>query len=147
MTDEEVRAAMKTVIATADAAAVIWPYNCLSHDLDEWPGLFGADRHGWIIKRSAIEAEWKHGGRDRAVWIYDIWGFYGFRTGKEDDNSDDEWAAIIDAVRDGFRAAPTLELAEVERHDLLQVAANTTINCGEETLHFAQCRVRVHICC
>lgn len=147
MTDNEVRTAIQGIIAIADTAAVIWPYNALSHDLREWPALFGVSRHGWIIKRSAVNSEWKNGGRQRMAWIYDIWGFYGFRTGKVGDNSDDEWAVIVDDVAEGLRAAPTLGLAEVERHDLLQVAINTTIDCGEETLHLAQCRLTVHICC
>jgi hypothetical protein len=151
MTDQEVRAAIKGIIDAATTGATVWSYNVLSHDLNEWPGLFpltDGKRHGWIIKRSKIETEWKHGGRERPVWIYDIWGFYGFRTGKEDDNSDNEFAVIIDAISAGFRAEPRLGIDdEVERHELLQVLINSTIDCGEETLHIAQCKLRVRLCC
>jgi hypothetical protein len=150
-TDSQVRAAIKGIIAATQTTARIWPYNALSHNLAEWPGMFRmavGGTHGWIIKRSALSSVWKHGGADRKVWIYDIWGFYGFRTGKESDNSDDEWAVIIDAVAAGLKGEPRLGIdAEVERHDLLQVEANTTIDCGEETLHLGRCRLMVHLCC
>ncbi len=148
VTDQEVRHAIKGIIGEADTDAVIYEWNALSHDLAEWPGLFGSSRHGWIIKRSAIATEWKHGGRERPVWSYDLWFFYGFRTGKEGDNSDDEVGVILDAVGSGLKASPRLGIDdEIEKHELLQVKQNTTINCGEETLHFANCGLKVNICC
>ena len=149
MTDEEVKTAIKDIIATACPAAVIWPYNVLSHQLAEWPALFRkADStvEGWMIMRTRIDAHWKNTSREKATWHYTILGFYGFRTGKEGDNSDDEFAVKLDAIRAGFKAAPTLEIECVEKHDLLQVAANTTIDCGEETLHLANCSLAVHVC-
>lgn len=149
MTDEQVRHAIKGIINGLYATAKVYEWNVLGHDIAAWPGLFRitGGTHGWIIKRSQISAEWKHGGRERAEWIYDIWGFYAFRSGKENDNSDDDWAVILDAVRAALKASPTLGLAEVERHELLQVTRNTTIDCGEETLHFAECRLTVKLCC
>jgi hypothetical protein len=147
MTDQEVRHAIKGIISAAATGAAVYEWNVLSHDLAEWPGLFGIPRHGWIIKRAAVESTWKNATKERPIWTYDIWGFYAFRSGKEGDNSDDEFAVILDAVSGGFKAKPTLELAEVEKHELLQVISNTTIDCGEETLHLAQCRLKVHICC
>lgn len=149
MTDEEVRTAIKTIIATACPNAVIWPYNVLSHKLSEWPAPFkktdGAVE-GWMIMRTKISAAWKNGTREKAIWHYTILGFYDFRTGKINDNSDDEWAVMIDAVRAGLKAAPTLGINCVEKHDLLQVAANTTIDTGEQTVHLANCSLAVHVC-
>ncbi len=151
MTDSEVRIAIKAIIAAAATEAVIYPWNALSHNLADWPGLFGSSpgsRHGWIIKRASIESEWKNGVRDRQTWNYDIWGFYSFRTGKEGDNSDDEFAEIIDSIKTGFTAAPRLAIDdEVEKHEQLQVASISTIDCGEETLHIAQCKLKVRLCC
>lgn len=150
-TDQEVRHAIKGIVAAAASGARVYEWNVLSHDLKEWPGKFrtaAGGTHGWIIKRVAVETEWKNGGRQRPAWIYDIWGFYAFRSGKEGDNSDDEFAAIVDALSSGFLASPRLGIdGEVERHELLQVNAITTIDCGEETLHFAHCRLRVELCC
>lgn len=147
MTDEEARNAIKAVIATADTTGVIWPYNALSHDLNQWPGLFGSARRGWIIKRRAIEADWKNGTRDRQFWTYDIWTFYPFRTGKIGDNSDDEFGAVLDAVEAAFVTNPRLDLEWVEKHDLLQVDSITTIDCGEETLHIGLCTLKLRLCC
>lgn len=150
-TDEEVRQRIKEIIAVPQPDARIWPYNALSHNLAEWPGLFRTEAggtHGWVIKRDPVSSDWKNAGRSRDVWIYDIWGFYGFRSGNESSNSDNEWSAIVDATRAALKAAPTLdELAEIERHELLQVVQNTTIDCGEETLHLSRCRLTVRLCC
>jgi len=149
MTDEEVRHAIKGIVAAAATGAQVYEWNVLSHELAEWPGLFGTARHGWIIKRVEIETKWKNIGGQRCIptWTYDIWGFYGFRSGAEGDNSDDEFSVIVDAVGTALKAKPTLDLAEVEKHDLLQVLRNTTINCGQEVMHLAQCRLKVLICC
>ena len=151
MTDQEVRHAIKGIIAAAASTAKVYEWNVLSHDLGEWPGLFRitGGTHGWIIKRSSTSSEWRNGiGREKPVWEYDIWGFYGFRSGKEGDNSDDEFAVIIDAVAAGLKASPRLGIDdEIERHELLQVNSNTTIDCGEQTLHIAQCRLEVKLCC
>lgn len=149
MTDEQVRHAIKGIFNAIYSTAKVYEWNVLGHDITAWPGLFRitGGTHGWIIKRAKIDAEWKHGGRERAAWIYDIWGFYKFRSGMENNNSDDEWAVIIDAVRAALKASPDLGLNEVERHELLQVLRNTTIDCGEETLHFAECKLTVNVCC
>lgn len=151
VTDAQVRNAIAAVIETAEPAAVIFNWNALGHQMNEWPGMFrlaAGGTHGWIIKRTGTESEWKgNGGRDRKFWIYDVWGFYGFRPGKEADNSDEEFAAILDAVYEAVRASGKLGLEEVEEHGLLQWQMITTIDCGEETLHFAQGRLRVMLCC
>lgn len=79
---------------------------------------------------------------------YDIWGFYGFRSGTETDNSDNEFGAILDVVANAFTQEPKLTLSGgVRDHGLLQFAAITTIDCGEEILHFAQGRLIVNLCC
>lgn len=151
MTDQEVRHAINDIISAVCPDAKVYEWNVLSHELSEWPGLFriSGGTHGWIIKRSSIETEWKNGGRERPEWNYDLWGFYAFRSGKEGDNSDDEWSVIIDSIGSALKAEPRLgmEDSEVERHELLQVKAITTIDCGEETLHFANCGLKVKICC
>lgn len=149
--DKQVRAKAGLVISGAYPTATVYPWNALSHDLGDWPGLFrmtAGGTHGWIIKRASGSAEWKSISRDRQSVAYDVWGFYGYRTGKLGDNSDDEFAVIWEAVYAAFKAAPTLNFdGTVEKHDLLQLANLTTINCGEETLHFAQGRLSVLLCC
>lgn len=148
--DKQIRLALKQIIKTLYPDARVFAWNALSHDLGEWAGMFrdsAGGTHGWIIKRSGTKAEWKNGRRDRKTAVYDVWGFYGFNAGNEEENSDNEFGVIVDAVYEAVKAAPTLELAGVEGHSLLQIAANTTIDTGEETLHFAQGRLEVNLCC
>ncbi|MCC6328995.1 MAG: hypothetical protein IT174_10795 [Acidobacteria bacterium] len=153
--DKQIRLAIKPAIKTPYATASVYVWNVLSHRLDEWPGLlrttdFASSQktHGWIIKRVEGSSTWKNTVRDRPVWTYDLWGFYGFRSGKESDNSDLEWSEVWDTVYENLKAAPNLGLdGVVEHHELLQLANNTTIDCGEETLHFSHGRLVVHLCC
>lgn len=149
--DKQIRNAIKAIIQPAYPSAVIWPYNALSHKLAEWPALLRKSDgkvHGWIIKRVALSAEWKTANRDRQHPQYDLWGFYGFRQGTETDNSDNEFGEICDTAYLNLKAAPNLNLAGiVERHDLLQFRYIATNNCGEETLHIADARLTVHLCC
>jgi hypothetical protein len=154
--DKLIRDAIGTLITTAFAAAdppivaKVYPWNVLSHQLNDWPGLFttGSVIHGWVIKGTPLEAERKNAQRDRVTLEYDIWGFYEFRSGKSGDNSDDEFAVIRAKVYNAIKAEPRLDLEnEVEYHELLQFARATTIDCGETTLHFAQGKLTVHLCC
>lgn len=148
-TDEQVRAAIAGIIQASQTAAAVYNWNVLGHDLRKWPGLFRGDSgtHGWVVKRIGQTSEWKNGSRDRMTWIYDVFGFYGFMPGKTGDNSDEDFSAILDAVYEAIKAKPTLDVDEVERHTLLQYALISTIDCGEETLHFAQGRLSVELCC
>lgn len=149
--DIQIRAKAGLIISAAYPTARVYSWNALSHDLADWPGLFrttDSKTHGWIIRRVAQPSEWKNPQRDRQKPEYDIYGFYKFRSGKLGDNSDDEFALIWDTVYEAFKAAPRLNFdTVVERHDLLQLVRLTTINTGEETLHFAQGRLKVHLCC
>lgn len=148
--DKQIRLAIKEIIKTPYPAAQVFAWNALSHDLGEWPGMFrtaSGTAHGWIVKRASARAEWKNPQRDRKTISYDVWGFYGFSAGNENENSDNEFALIVDAVYEAIKASPTLDVIGVERHGLLQIAANTTIDTGEETLHFAQGRLEVTLCC
>lgn len=147
--DTNIRAEIAKAIDTVGGGKV-YPWNALSHNLSEWPGLFRSSgvTHGWIIKRVNSPSERKTAQIDRRSFTYDIWGFYGFRSGSRSDNSDNEFANIIDGVYDEIKARPRLNFeSDVERHDLLQVLNLTTIDCGEETLHFCQARLTVHLCC
>lgn len=148
--DKQIRLALKQIVKALYPEAQVFAWNALSHDLGEWAGMFrtaAGGTHGWIIKRAATRAEWKNGRRDRKTAVYDVWGFYGFSAGSEDVNSDNEFAVIVDAVYEAVKASPALDVAGVEGHGLLQIAASTTLDTGEETLHFAQGRLEVNLCC
>ena len=150
-TDQQIREKIAAIISTAAPGAVVYRWNALSHDLSDYPslfrGAFGAT-HGWIIKRAALSAKPRMGKVSEDTAVYDVWGFYGFRSGTESDNSDTEFGVILDAVQAAFTNEPKLQLAGgVREHDLLQFATITTIDCGEEILHFAQGRLTVHLCC
>lgn len=150
-TDQLIRAEIRDILLAVHPTARVWSYNALSHDLAEWPGLFrtaAGSTFGYIIRRQSVSAEWKNPRRDRRVYSYAIWTFYGFRTGKVGDNSDDEFSAILEADLEAFKAAPRLNFdATVEEHGLLQYLNITTINCGEETLHLATGKLDVLLCC
>lgn len=146
--DKNIRTAIGELIATAQPAAKVYPWNALSHKITEWPGLFPKEtRHGWVIKRSAESADRKNATRDKKHETYDVLGFYKFVTGKLGDNSDDEFSEICSSVYDAIKAEPRLDLDLVEYHELLQFVLITTIKCGEETLHFAQGKLEVTLCC
>jgi hypothetical protein len=171
ISDASIRPAIAAIIFASQNRAQVYSWNALSHDLTDWPALFyleatensfdigpgglpvfvpglPAVTHGWIVKRAGTQVRPLPGNRQQAAFIYDVWGFYGFRVGQEGDNSDEEFGVICDAVAAAFAAAPQLNLpGGIRNHDLLQFASITTLRCGEETLHFAQGRLTVHLCC
>lgn len=153
-TDKQIRLAIKGLIKNLYPTAQVFAWNALSHDLSEWAGMFrttDGNTHGWIIKRAALDAKRKNPQRDRQVFPYDVWGFYKFASGEnvtETANSDNEFGEIIDTIYEAFKDSYNLGLAGVvENHDLLQFLNITTLMSGEETLHFAQGRLVVHLCC
>lgn len=152
--DSQIRLAAKAIIKNRYPTVQGFAWNALSHDLSQWAGMFrGGDGKifGFIVKRAALTGEWKNGQRDRRRRAYEIWIFYGVRNGAgvtEADNSDNEFGEILDQIYEDFKAAYNLNLPGiVERHDLLQIVADTTLQTGEEELHFAQGRLTVHLCC
>lgn len=154
-TDKQIRSAIKQIMIADYPTARIYPFNALSHDIAEWAGMFRTSdgkTFGAVIKRAGLKGEWKNlGHRDRRSFPYDIWIFYGARFGEgvtENSNSDNEFAEILDTYYESFKAASNLNLpGVVETHDLLQYLAITTLESGEETLHFAQGRLNVRLCC
>ena len=153
--DKQIRLAIKAIIIAAYPNARVYPWNALSHNLEEWAGMFRCSdgkTFGVIIKRASQKGEWaKNGRRDRRQRLYDAWFFYGVRAGEgvtENDNSDNEFGEILDTVYESFKESHRLEFEEqIDKHDLLQFVAITTIQSGEEELHFAQGRLNVHLCC
>lgn len=149
--DKDIREAIGSLItAIFTTTAKVWTWNVLNHKFSEWPGLFrtAGETHGWVIRNITQPSERKNAQRDRITLDYDVLGFYEFRSGKEDDNSDDEFSVIRAQVYNAIKAEPRLGFDnEVEYHELLQWLVITTIKCGEETLHYAQGRLRVHLCC
>ena len=149
-TDAEIRQKLKDLILAAQPTAVVYGWNALSHQLSEWPGMFRTDdggTHGWIVKRTGYPSEWKNPRRIRRFFVYDVWGFYGFRSGKEGDNSDEEFSLICQGVHDAIAAEPKLGFDCVDEHELLQFDLITTMDCGEETLHWAKGQLKVRLCC
>lgn len=150
-TDKLIRLAVKGIIKTLYPNAQIYAWNALSHNIGEWAGMFrttDGKTHGWIIKRSRTSGERRNAQRDKKTFAYDVWGFYGFSTGNENVNSDNDFADVTDSIYEAVKAAHNLGLpGTVEYHELLQFPAITTLESGEETLHFAQGRLVVHLCC
>lgn len=150
--DKQIRFALKAMIIEIDASAEVYPYNALSHDVDQWANLFSSSavKHGWVINRKGFSSEWYKATESKDVFQYELWGFYGFRSENEDDNSDSEWSAILDQFRDKLKASPRLGLSGVDEHKLLQLpngGIEATIRSGNTQLHFAPCGLAVAICC
>lgn len=152
--DKQIRLAAKEIIKDRYPTIQGFAWNALSHDVSEWAGMFRTEDEktfGFIVKRGSFKGEWKNGQRDRNKAVYDIWIFYGFRADEdvtEADNSDNEFGEILDVIYEDFKTAYNLNLPGiVERHELLEYTRITTLLSGEETLHFAQGRLIVHLCC
>lgn len=152
--DKQIRLATKQIIKNLFPTAQVFAWNALSHDLNEWAGMFRTDdgkTHGWIIKRAALQGTRKNAQRDRKTIPYDVWGFYKFvsdETTTENNNSDNEFGEIVDSIYEAVKDAHNLNLpGTVDYHDLIQFPSITTLKSGEETLHFAQGRLVVHLCC
>jgi len=151
--DQAIREKIAELLAAVHTDAHVYGWNVLNHQLAEWPGLFRsptvANRtHGWVVRRVLQTADRKTYHRDRIELEYEVLGFYGFRSGKAGDNSDEEFAVITAKTYNAINAEPRLTFEnDVEKHDLLQYRQLTTIKCGEETLHLAQGRLKVHLCC
>jgi hypothetical protein len=153
--DKQIRLAIKELIKNLYFNAQIYAWNALSHDINEWAGMFRCPKddntHGWIIKRAALQGTRKNARRDKKTLVYDVWGFYKFKTDEttnEMSNSDNEFGEITDAIYEVVKDSHNLNLSGlVEYHDLIQFPSITTLKSGEETLHFAQGRLVVHLCC
>jgi hypothetical protein len=146
--DQTIREAIAGLISAAEPAAIVYSWNALSHNLTEWPGLFGEARHGYIVRRISQPADRKNAQRDKRHPVYELLQFDKFRVGKKSDNSTDDSAEKWQTVYNAIKAEPHLGLeGTVEYHELLQLELDTTIKCGEETLQFKRGRLPVHLCC
>jgi hypothetical protein len=150
--DQQIRTAIRDILAIDYPNARIWPFLSLGHDLQDWPAMFrtaSGDIHGYTIFRRRATAVWHgSGGRDKRRFEYAIWAFYQWRPGKIGDNSDDEFSAILETNYLAIKTAPRLGLDNVvEEHNLLQIDSISTLLCGEETLHIATASLSVTVCC
>ena len=149
--DKDIRTAIAADITTViGAGPKIYPWNCLNYkmtpdgkpDFSDWPGLFryGTNSeftHGWVIKRVERTSELRGDCQD-FMPAYDIWGFYGFFSNSKDDNSEDLWSVIIDAVADHFNRGQLLIVNGIGlSHTGLQFPILPILRAGQEMLHFA----------
>lgn len=156
--DKQIRTALKNYLLEIDPDAEVYAFDTLSHDPGEWANLFRKDVgevekiHGWVIRRTDITDSWERQTASKAAYVYEIWGFYGFRAVDENDNSDDEFQAIVDAFCDKLRANPRLGLCggpgacPIDEHELPQFKRMTTLGAGGEQLHFAPATLKVKLC-
>lgn len=150
--DLQIRKKIKEYILEIDSNAKIYPYNALTHDVASWANLFKSSpkKHGWIIVRKGFGSEWNRGYQSKDTYKYDVWGFYGFYQFCENDNSDNEFSAILDQLQTKLKAKPQLDLSNIKEHKLLQLpdgGIDATIRSGNEQLHFAPCTLEVELCC
>lgn len=128
-TEEQIRAAIETVIKTAAPSAVVFPWWCLSGDINTWPGKLipqsgdDADKvHGYVLTRRRTEPI--RGGDDgrvnackvRRAFRYDIIGLHYHDTGNRTANSDLKFNAELDAICDAFVVVSSLPAALARSH-------------------------------
>lgn len=153
-TDKEARAAIAALVTGAVGVdPKVYPYNVLNYKVDkdmkpdfgEWPAAFtygatGEDIHGWVVKRTAREAELRNVGCSDLELGFDVWGFYKFSPSLNDDgdSSDDLFGAIVDAVAEAVNNSPIITInSKPVVHSGLQFPALTVLRAGEQFLHFA----------
>lgn len=83
--------------------------NPFSRARSEWIGLFTHEvevenatktvTHAWVVRRANLKKAVKS-GFDR--FTFEILGFYGFDYGTAENNSEDRWQPILDAIADAF---------------------------------------------
>lgn len=148
-TEQQIRAAIETVIINAAPNAVVFPWWSLGHRRDTWPGqlkpLLGPDAdkvHGYVITRTATEGERKNPQCVERSFVYDIAAFHFYDTGNRTANSDYTFNAELDAICDAFIVASSLpqELGRVEEEPQFRIDLGVF---GGELLHYATGRLVV----
>src|SRR5262245_27215885 len=148
-TEQQIRAAIRTVIVAQAPDAVVFPWWVLGHDPNQWPGLLkpssGVDAnkaHGYVFTRTQAEGGRKNAHCARRDFTYDIWAFYWYdETSTNTASSDVRFNAELDAIANAFVNAASLPL-ELQRAELPQFRIDLNVF-GGELLHYATGRLLV----
>lgn len=124
--------------------------------LAEWAGIFtytpivlpsptevyGEPKiHGWMIKRSERLHELSNSDCATFFPAYDVWFFYEFYQGNEENNSENEANLIIDSVCDGFIGG-LLDVAGLSlKHEGLQFPTISLLRSGDKAMHVGLGRI------
>ena len=152
-TDKQARAAIQAlIVGVVGAGPKVYPYNPLAYkytpdlkpDFSEWPGLFtygttGESIHGWVVKRTAREADLRNSGCSDLALGFDVWGFHSFNPDlSAGDSSDDIFGAIVDGVAEAVNASSVMTInGYAVTHLGLQFPTLTVLRAGQQLLHFA----------
>jgi hypothetical protein len=152
-TEEQIREAIREVLAAAAPKAKIFPWWALGHDPSEWPGILkpetGDDSgkvHGYVFTRINTEGNRTNSERVRREFNYVIWGFHYYdETSRNETSSDSRFNAELDAFCNAFEIATNLP--ESLRRVQVEPEFNLDLDVfGGETLHFARGRLVVEQC-
>jgi hypothetical protein len=148
-TEREVRVALAAVIAAAVPLALVYNRWVLAFDPGQWAGLLRspADNgrvNSWMVTRRAISEEKIGNGCVRAVWFYDVIGYYGYATGDDAASPEDRFQADVDAVCKAVADAG-LDPA-IGRNDQLQFPMIDIAPFGGELIHVARGRLSITPC-
>lgn len=169
-TDIQARVRLAELVAEASTSQKVYSFNCLNYktqpdgnpDFAEWPGLFTYDvgggnllTHGWVIRRVARNGEIRAGCED-FIWVYDVYGFYGFSFDNTTENaasdglpknSDDTFSAIVESVaakfNDGQGNGQILINGCNASHEGIQFPVLSIIRAGEKMMHFAGGQIEI----
>jgi hypothetical protein len=148
-TERDVRVALAAVIAGAVPLALVYNRWILAFDPGQWAGLLRSPADGgrvnsWTVTRRAVSEEKIGNNCVRAVWFYDVIGYYGYSTGDDTSSSEDQFQADVDAVCAAVAAAG-LDPA-IGRNDQLQFPMIEISSFGAELIHVARGRLSITPC-
>lgn len=149
VTEREVRVALTGIVAAAVPLALVYNRWVLAFDPGQWAGLLRAPAdnnrvNSWMVTRRAVSEEKIGNGCVRAVWFYDVIGYYGYSTGDDAAASEDTFQADVDAVCAAV-AASGLDPA-IGRNDQLQFPMIEISSFGGELVHVARGRLSITPC-
>lgn len=117
--EKEIREKLVQRLQEAAGAAKILKRNPYTMDRNLWLGAFTFDdngtkrTHAWFVKRYLVQK--RHVER-HYTYGYNMVGYYGFRFGSDEDNSEDEFQLIVDNVIDKFNDDEIWDFVGRESH-------------------------------
>jgi hypothetical protein len=147
--ERDVRVALAGIIAAAVPLGLVYNRWVLAFDPGQWAGLLRSPAdagrvNSWMVTRRAVAQEKIGNNCVRAVWHYDVIGYYGYATGNDTASSEDQFQADVDAVCKAVADA-ALDPA-IGRNDQVQFPAITIEAFGGELVHVARGRLSITPC-
>lgn len=160
VSDQSIRQALATVIATKVTTNKVYSWNVLRttnptdirKTITEWLPQFQYNNagtlitHGWVIKRVERTSEGRAGGCSDFFSAYDVWGFFGYYSTNENSNSENDFNVIVDTLADAFPADSHFQIGtKTLVSSGLQFPVISLLFGSEEMVHFAGGRIEFQL--